>query len=99
MKYRINRRTGDRISEIGMGTAYIVEAPKEEAVKTIRKAFESGINYYDLAKIGDGMAREHYLALSLHAGDCIGCGHCNSRCPFSVDQVSRMQEIRAFFGQ
>ena len=60
----------------------------------------SAINkFYDLARIGDGMAREHYLALSLHAGDCIGCGHCNSRCPFSVDQVSRMQEIQAFFGQ
>ena len=54
--------------------------------------------FYDLAKIGDGMAREHYLALEQHAGDCIGCGHCNSRCPFSVNQVSRMQEIQAYFG-
>ena len=34
MKYRVNRRTGDRISEIGMGTAYIVEADKNEAVRT-----------------------------------------------------------------
>ena len=49
MKYRTNRRTGDKISEIGMGTAYIVEAPVKEAVKTIRKAYESGINYFDLA--------------------------------------------------
>ena len=49
MKYRINKRTGDRISEIGMGTAYIVEAPKKEAVRTVRRAYEEGINYFDLA--------------------------------------------------
>ncbi|MBO6132737.1 MAG: aldo/keto reductase [Lachnospiraceae bacterium] len=55
MKYRENRRTGDKISEIGMGTAYIVEAERSEAVKTVRHAYESGINYYDLAA-GDGTA-------------------------------------------
>ena len=31
MKYRENRRTGDKISEIGMGTAYIAEAERSEA--------------------------------------------------------------------
>lgn len=55
MKYRENRRTGDKISEIGMGTAYIVEAERSEAVKTVRYAYECGINYYDLAA-GDGSA-------------------------------------------
>ena len=55
--------------------------------------------FYDLAKSGDGMAKEHYLALEKHASDCVGCGHCNSRCPFSVDQVSRMQEILDYFGE
>ena len=55
MKYRTNKRTGDKISEIGMGTAYVVEAEKKEAVKTVRHAFEGGINYYDLAA-GDGSA-------------------------------------------
>ena len=37
MQYRINRRTGDKISEIGMGTAYVVEAEHSEAVRTDRK--------------------------------------------------------------
>lgn len=55
MKYRVNRRTGDRISEIGMGTAYISEAGMEEGVRTVRKAYEAGINYFDLAA-GDGLA-------------------------------------------
>ena len=44
IKYRVNRRTGDKISEIGMGTAYIVEADKAEAVRTVRHAYENGIN-------------------------------------------------------
>ena len=30
------------------------------------------------------------------ADDCIGCGHCDSRCPFSVRQSERMQEIRNY---
>jgi len=43
------------------------------------------------------MAREHYLALEKNAADCVSFGHCNSRCPFSVDQMNRMQEIKEFF--
>ena len=31
-------------------------------------------------------------------GDCVGCGHCDSRCPFHVQQSARMQEIAAYFG-
>ena len=98
MKYRENRRTGDKISEIGMGTAYIAEAERSEAVKTVRHAYESGINYYDLARIGDDMATEHYRALEKNASDCVSCGHCNSRCPFMVNQMNRMQEIKEYFG-
>lgn len=54
--------------------------------------------YYDLARNGDSMAAEHYHGLELGAGDCIQCGHCNSRCPFQVDQMARMQEIASYFG-
>jgi hypothetical protein len=53
--------------------------------------------FYDLAKIGDDMAKEHYLTLEKTASNCISCGHCNKRCPFSVDQMSRMQEIKKYF--
>lgn len=55
--------------------------------------------YYDLARLGDDMAAEHYLNLSRHASDCIDCGHCNSRCPFGVNQASRMHEMAAYFGK
>ncbi len=52
--------------------------------------------YYDLAKAGDFLAKEHYLTLRKNASDCTGCGHCDSRCPFGVHQSMRMQEIRAY---
>ena len=55
--------------------------------------------YYDLSKLGDALAKEHYLTLAKTAGDCVQCGHCNGRCPFHVDQMKRMQEITAYFGK
>jgi hypothetical protein len=32
MRYRTNKRTGDRISEIGIGSSYMYEAGAKEAV-------------------------------------------------------------------
>ena len=55
--------------------------------------------YYDLARLGDVLAKEHYLTLERTASDCISCGHCSRRCPFSVDQQKRMTEIAAYMGK
>lgn len=52
--------------------------------------------YYDLARAGDAMAAEHYRTLEKNASDCVGCGHCDSRCPFSVKQSERMPQIREY---
>lgn len=96
MKYRTNQKTGDRISEVGGGTAYIFEAGLDEGANIIRRAYEGGINYFDLAA-GDGKAFPIFReALELKASDCIGCGHCDDRCPFHVTQSERMQEIREY---
>lgn len=54
--------------------------------------------YYDLAKAGDALARDHYSNLAKKADACMQCGHCNTRCPFHVDQIARMIEIRRWFG-
>ncbi len=54
--------------------------------------------YYDLSCLGDTLAKEHYLTLDKKASDCVGCGHCDMRCPFSVKQSDRMQEIKKYFG-
>lgn len=53
--------------------------------------------YYDLAKAGDQLAHSHYDKLEKKAGDCVGCGHCDNRCPFHVAQSDRMAEIHAYF--
>ena len=55
--------------------------------------------YYDLALAGDRIAANHYDKLSTKADACLQCGHCNSRCPFSVDQMARMEEIQKYFGR
>lgn len=52
MDYRINRKTGDKISVIGLGTSYICEASEREAVEALRLAHENGINFADLATAG-----------------------------------------------
>ena len=54
--------------------------------------------YYDLSRAGDALAKDHYDNLEKKAADCIACGHCDSRCPFQVEQVRRMAEIRTYFG-
>ena len=53
--------------------------------------------YYDLSKAGDILAKDHYKNLEKTAKDCIQCGHCNTRCPFKVDQMKRMKEIANYF--
>lgn len=55
--------------------------------------------YYDLSKAGDAMAADHYRKLEKHASDCVGCGHCDSRCPFGVNQSEKMKQIREYFGE
>lgn len=53
--------------------------------------------YYDLAKVHDQLAYEHYDKLTKKASDCIHCKHCDNRCPFHVHQSARMLEIAKFF--
>lgn len=42
--------------------------------------------------------REHYVALSHKAGECIACGACETRCPFGVKITEHMQKARELFG-
>ena len=42
--------------------------------------------------------REHYAALEHHAGECIECGACEERCPFSVPIRENMKKARELFG-
>lgn len=53
--------------------------------------------YYDLDLVGDPLAKGHYAKLTKKASLCIGCGHCDRRCPFGVKQSSRMRLIKEHF--
>ena len=43
--------------------------------------------------------REHYGALEHTAEECIACGACEKRCPFSVKIIDNMKEAVAVFGK
>ena len=49
MEYRMNRRTGDRISVIGLGASSIGADGEKDGIAALELAFENGVNYYDLA--------------------------------------------------
>lgn len=55
--------------------------------------------YYDLALAGDEMAANHYDKLAVKADACLSCGHCDRRCPFNVNQQSKMKSIAEYFGK
>ena len=54
--------------------------------------------YYDLARAGMPWRGTTMQTWGTTAAACIGCGHCDARCPFQVKQVRRMEEIAAYFG-
>mgnify|MGYP004453622703 FL=1 len=43
------------------------------------------------------MAENHYDKLEVKASACLGCGHCDRRCPFDVKQQEKMQKIAEYF--
>lgn len=56
---------------------------------------------YDLAAMQPEVpatVRAHYQALSVTAADCIACGGCETRCPFGVPVVERMEKAKALLG-
>ncbi|MBQ7921139.1 MAG: aldo/keto reductase [Clostridia bacterium] len=55
---------------------------------------------YDLAVMQPDVpasVKEHYKALPVNASDCIGCGGCETRCPFDVKIVERMEKAAELF--
>ena len=55
------------------------------------------VNYlrkYDLAD----WAKQRYAAMAHHAGECIGCGACESRCPYELPIREMLKDVAAEFG-
>lgn len=58
--------------------------------------------YYDLAVMQSEVpptVRAHYEALPVRAGACVGCGACETRCPFGVAIAQRMEKAAALLGE
>ena len=49
-------------------------------------------------KIIPETVREHYKILNHHAGECIQCGICETRCPFGVNIRENMLKAKKIFG-
>ena len=79
MKYRLLGKSAISISEIGLGTEYLVRQSSDTIIQTIRSAFKAGINYFDilfaypsyLQAIGEAIEPirdKVYLAIHIGAG-------------------------------
>lgn len=78
-----------------MYCGHCAPCPKGIDVATLTK-------FYNLAKAQGSVpetVREHYGALAHTAGECIGCGACEKRCPFGVPVISNMEQARNLFGR
>ena len=57
--------------------------------------------YLDIARLDSTnipqSIRSRYLSLAHNGSDCIGCGSCESRCPFGVPIIKNMEEAEKLF--
>ena len=69
--------------------------PMEIDIATVNK-------YLDIARLDTGAIppsiAQHYRALAHHGSDCIGCGNCETRCPFRVPVIDNMRRAAELFG-
>jgi len=84
--------TADTITGICVYCSHCLPCPAGIDIGLVNK-------YYDLALAGDAVAANHYTKLSVQADACLRCGHCESRCPFSVRQEHRMAQIHQYFSR
>lgn len=68
--------------------------PAEIDIATVNKYLD--IARLDLDNIPPSI-RSHYLSLNNNGKDCISCGSCESRCPFSVPIINNMVEAERIF--
>jgi predicted aldo/keto reductase-like oxidoreductase len=59
--------------------------------------------YLDIAALDEGAippgVAQHYHALEAHGSDCVACGSCEERCPFSVPVIHNMAQAATLFGR
>ncbi|OUO26325.1 aldo/keto reductase [Lachnoclostridium sp. An298] len=78
-----------------MYCSHCAPCPKKIDVASVTK-------FLNLAKAQGNVpetVREHYEVLPHHAGECIRCGACETRCPFKVEIMENMRQAAEIFGK
>lgn len=84
------------ISWVGhcMYCSHCAPCPKQIDVASVTKF----LNLAKAQKEVPETVREHYQTLEHHAGECIQCGACETRCPFGVSIMENMKAAAEIFG-
>ncbi len=77
-----------------MYCSHCAPCPVEISVADVTKFLNLALAQDDVPET----VREHYKALEHHAGECIKCGACESRCPFGVEIRQNMDKATEIFG-
>ena len=77
-----------------MYCSHCAPCPKQIDVASVTRF----LNLTKAQKLVPETVREHYKLLSHHAGECIGCGACETRYPFGVSIIENMKEAKEVFG-
>lgn len=80
--------------------------PAEISIADVTKLLNLAVAHNESNGIAEGSAefrvpdteRDHYRVLARHAGDCLQCGLCETRCPFDVDIRANMRRAEKIFG-
>ena len=75
---------------------HCLPCPAEIDVAAVNKILD--IASLDKTNIPADIASQ-YQSLSAHGSDCLECGSCEERCPFSVKVIEKMADAAALFGQ
>jgi predicted aldo/keto reductase-like oxidoreductase len=73
---------------------HCLPCPVEINIADVNKYLDIAV--LDEKNISQGVV-SHYRALSHHASECVACGNCEGRCPFSVPVIQNMQKAAALF--
>ncbi len=73
---------------------HCLPCPAEIDIAAVTKYLDIAIMDEDAVNKGVG---QHYRELSAHGSDCIKCGSCESKCPFSVSVMENMDKAAEIF--
>jgi predicted aldo/keto reductase-like oxidoreductase len=74
---------------------HCLPCPSEIDIAAVTKYLD--IATMDTTAVNKGIG-QHYRSLSAHGSDCIQCGSCESKCPFSVSIMDNMDSAAEIFG-